>query len=48
MNGLERILMQPMFDAPDNDDLTEIVIDADVVAGKKPPIEILKDAKRAA
>ncbi|MBR2011679.1 MAG: ATP-dependent Clp protease ATP-binding subunit ClpX [Alphaproteobacteria bacterium] len=45
---LERILMQPMFDAPDNDDLTEIVIDADVVAGKKPPIEILKDAKKAA
>lgn len=45
---LERILMQPMFDAPDNEDLDEIVIDADVVTGKKPPIEILKDAKKAA
>lgn len=45
---LERILMQPMFDAPDNPDLDEIVIDADVVAGKKPPIEIIKDAKKAA
>lgn len=45
---LERILLQPMFDAPDNDDLVEIVIDQDVVAGKKQPIEILRDAKKAA
>lgn len=45
---LERVLMQPMFDAPDNEDLVEIVIDADVVCGKKPPVEILADAKKAA
>ena len=45
---LERVLMQPMFDAPDNPDLDEIVIDADVVNGKKTPIEIIKDAKKAA
>ena len=45
---LEKILLQPMFDAPDKEDLTEIVIDKDVVAGKKPPVEILRDAKKVA
>ncbi len=45
---LEKILLQPMFDAPDKDDLAEIVIDKDVVAGKKPPVEILKENKKAA
>ena len=34
--------MQPMFDAPDKEDLSEIIIDADVVNGKKPAIEIMK------
>lgn len=45
---LERILMQPMFDAPDREDLAEIIIDADVVTGKKAPVEILKENKKAA
>lgn len=45
---LEKILLQPMFDAPDKEDLAEIVIDKNVVAGKKAPIEILRDAKKAA
>ena len=45
---LEHVLMQPMFDAPDNEELVEIVIDADVVNGKKAPVEILADAKKAA
>ena len=45
---LERVLMQPMFDAPDKEELKEIVIDADVVNGKKPAVEILADAKKAA
>lgn len=45
---LEKILLQPMFDAPDKEDLKEIVIDAEVVQGKKPPVEILEDAKKAA
>ncbi|MBR3930740.1 MAG: ATP-dependent Clp protease ATP-binding subunit ClpX [Alphaproteobacteria bacterium] len=45
---LERVLMQPMFDAPDKDELAEIVIDADVVNGKKPPIEIMSESKKAA
>ena len=37
---LEKILLQPMFDAPDKTDLQEIVVDADVVNGKKAPVEI--------
>ena len=45
---LEKILMQPMFDAPDKPDLKEIVIDKNVVAGKKAPVEIFADAKKAA
>ena len=45
---LEKILMQPMFDAPDKVDLKEIVIDKNVVAGKKSPVEIFADAKKAA
>ena len=45
---LEKILLEPMFNAPDKTDLAEIVIDKDVVAGKKPPIEILKSTKKAA
>ncbi len=45
---LEKILLAPMFDAPDKEDLAEIVIDKDVVAGKKAPVEIFADAKKAA
>lgn len=45
---LEKILMPVMFDAPDKEDLAEIVVDKDVVTGAKPPVEILKDAKKAA
>lgn len=45
---LEKILLAPMFDAPDKEDLREIVIDRDVVAGKKAPVEIFADAKKAA
>jgi ATP-dependent Clp protease ATP-binding subunit ClpX len=45
---LEKILLQPMFDAPDKEDLQELVIDADVAAGKKPPLEILAEKKLAA
>ncbi len=45
---LEKILLNPMFDAPDNKELAEIVIDKDVVSGKKAAIEILRDSKKAA
>ena len=45
---LEKILLQPMFDAPYKTDLQEIVIDADVVNGKKAPMEIYAETKKAA
>ena len=45
---LEKILLQPMFEAPDKKDLQEIVIDADVVAGTKAPVEIFAENKKAA
>ena len=45
---LEKILLEPMFEAPEKEDLAEIVIDKDVVAGRKPPVEILRDAKKVA
>ena len=45
---LEKILLEPMFSAPDKKDLAEIVIDKDVVNGKKVPIEIMRTAKKAA
>ena len=45
---LEKILLKPMFDAPDKKDLQEIVIDADVVNGKKEPMEIYAETKKAA
>ena len=45
---LEKILLGPMFEAPEKQDLAEIVIDKDVVAGKKAPVEILRDAKKVA
>ena len=43
---LEKILLQPMFDAPDKKDLQEIVVDADVVNGKKLPVEIYAETKK--
>ena len=45
---LEKILLEPMFTAPDKTDLAEIVIDKNVVLGKKAPMEILRGAKKAA
>ena len=45
---LEKILLQPMFDAPDKKDLQEIVVDADVVNGKKLPVEIYAETKKVA
>ena len=45
---LENVLMQIMFDAPDKPDLLEVIIDADVASGKKKPVEIIKESKKAA
>ncbi len=45
---LEKILLQPMFDAPDNPDLAEVVIDAEVVRGEKAPVMVSAPSKKAA
>ena len=45
---MEKILLAPMFNAPDQPELAELVIDADVVENKKPPIEIMEKKKKAA
>lgn len=45
---LENLLLQPMFDAPEKDGLQEIVIDKDVVLGKKPYVEIFAESKKVA
>lgn len=45
---LEKLLLQPMFDAPEKADLKEIVIDKDVVSGKKAPVEIFAESKKVA
>ncbi len=45
---LEKILLKSMFEAPDKKDLQEIIIDADVVNGKKEPMEIYAETKKAA
>lgn len=45
---LEKLLLQPMFDAPEKTDLKEIVIDKDVVSGKKAPVEIFAESKKVA
>ena len=37
---VEGLLLDTMFDLPDMEGVTEIVIDADVVAGKKDPIHV--------
>ena len=45
---LEKLLLQPMFDAPEKEGLNEIVIDKDVVLGKKTYVEIFAEPKKAA
>jgi ATP-dependent Clp protease ATP-binding subunit ClpX len=45
---LEKLLLQPMFDAPEKEGLNEIVIDKDVVLGKKPYVEIFAEPKKVA
>jgi ATP-dependent Clp protease ATP-binding subunit ClpX len=45
---LEKVLLGPMFDAPDMRNLSEIIIDADVVRGKKPPVLAFAEQKKAA
>lgn len=45
---LEKILLKPMFIAPDKKGLQEIVIDSDVVNGKKDAMEIYAETKKVA
>lgn len=45
---LEKLLLQPMFDAPEKADLKEIVLDKNVVLGKKAPMEIFAEPKKVA
>lgn len=45
---LEKLLLQPMFDAPEKTDLKEIVLDKNVVLGKKTPMEIFAEPKKVA
>lgn len=45
---LEKVLLQSMFDAPDKTDLSEIVVDAEVIRGNKKPVEVLTESKKAA
>jgi len=45
---LENILLQSMFEAPDKKGLKEIIVDAEVVSGKKVPMEIYTESKKAA
>ena len=45
---LEKILLAPMFDAPDTENLSEIIIDGDVVNGKKQPMLVFAEKKQVA
>jgi len=45
---LEKILLNPMFEAPDKKGLEEIIIDADVVNGKKEVMEVFAETKKVA
>jgi ATP-dependent Clp protease ATP-binding subunit ClpX len=45
---MEQILLSTMFDLPSLDNVTEVVVDADVVHGRKEPVRVMegKQAKR--
>ena len=40
---IENLLLEIMFEVPDNVNATEVIIDKDVVEGKKPPIIISEE-----
>jgi ATP-dependent Clp protease ATP-binding subunit ClpX len=44
---MENILLDTMFDLPSLDNVSEIVVDGDVVAGAKPPVQVLQGEKAA-
>jgi ATP-dependent Clp protease ATP-binding subunit ClpX len=42
---VEGILLDTMFDLPDMDGVTEIVVDKDVVEGRKDPVRVMEAKK---
>ncbi len=42
---VEALLLDTMFDLPGMDDITEVVVDADVVAGRKEPVRVMDGSK---
>ena len=44
---VEAILLDTMFDLPDMEGVTEIVIDKDVVEGRKEPIKVMGGGEEA-
>jgi ATP-dependent Clp protease ATP-binding subunit ClpX len=44
---VEAILLDTMFDLPQLDGVSEVVIDRDVVEGRKEPIRVFAETKRA-
>ena len=43
---MEKLLMDSMFEAPDAEDVERIIINADVVTGKTPPLQIHRQIKK--
>ncbi|MFN7177466.1 MAG: ATP-dependent Clp protease ATP-binding subunit ClpX, partial [Thermaurantiacus sp.] len=41
------ILLDTMFELPSLDNVSEIVVDGDVVAGTKPPVQVMQGEKAA-
>ncbi len=45
---MEGLLLDTMFDLPDMDDVSEVVIDKDVVDGRKEPVRVVEGEKEEA
>ena len=45
---VEGMLLDTMFDLPTESDIAEVVVDAEVVAGRKEPVRVLKGKEEAA
>ena len=45
---VEGMLLDTMFDIPTEDDIAEVVVDADVVEGRKAPVRVHKGKEEAA
>jgi len=44
---VESLLLDTMFDLPTLEDVVEVVVDKDVVEGRKEPMQVLKDKEAA-